>query len=128
MENRGHHAAQDALYLLGVNSMLHFDYLFLDIFAHVWQNSRAILSREEDTDICTPGLWHSSQLSTFIETEKSEWDDYRFIEAVSMLEDFSFVNRNSIEGAPHLSIHPLTHAWAKDRQDNFQKNKACIRL
>jgi tetratricopeptide (TPR) repeat protein len=56
----------------------------------------------------------------------AEWDQYRLIEATSLLESLSLVKRHSLGGSSGLSMHPLTHAWAKDRQDLKQQGEAWI--
>jgi hypothetical protein len=119
--------AKDALCLLKILSMLHSSFLPLQIFEDAWEGSRqALYTNNTETSIETLCPWHVSQLPDFIVVECSEWDTYRLIEASSLLVSLSLITRHTSARSPGLSMHPLAHAWAKDRQELDQQGKAWI--
>ncbi|CAG8948701.1 hypothetical protein HYFRA_00001822 [Hymenoscyphus fraxineus] len=128
LKNSEEEAAQDALRLLSVISMLHFGSLDLVCFEYAWEGAINASSKpDDDSNIDDVSSWHVSMLPGFIPVGDSEWDDCRLIEAVSTLESFSLVFRNEIEGIlPAISMHPLAHAWAKDRQEPSEQYQAWI--
>ncbi|KAL9109383.1 MAG: hypothetical protein Q9187_008171 [Circinaria calcarea] len=58
--------------------------------------------------------------------EAEEWDDYRLVEASSLLASLSLVTQHHLHDFVGLSMRPLTHAWAKDRQNKDQQQEAWI--
>ena len=120
--------AQDALDLLAILSMLHSSALPLQIFEDAWEGSRqALRADHSETDkLDALGQWHVSRLPDFMKTEAEAWDDYRLVEASSLLASLSLVTQHRSNGVLGLSMHPLTHAWAKDRQNDEQQQQAWI--
>ncbi|KFY32634.1 hypothetical protein V493_00017 [Pseudogymnoascus sp. VKM F-4281 (FW-2241)] len=120
--------AKDALCLLGILSMLHSSALPLQMFEHAWESSKAALDiSDADGDLETLCRWHALQLPEFIGMEADEWDSYRLNKASNLLVSLSFVVRsNPAEGSPLLSMHPLAHAWAKDRQELGKQRKTWV--
>ncbi|KAG4431351.1 hypothetical protein IFR05_013165 [Cadophora sp. M221] len=110
-------SASDALRLLEILSMLGFNVLPLQIFEEAWKGCKEIL---QDSDkartIDEFSQDHVSQLPNFVVPNEDEWDPFRLIEAVSLLASLSLVTRHDLNNGKGLSMHPLTHAWAKDRQ------------
>ncbi|KFZ13047.1 hypothetical protein V502_06789 [Pseudogymnoascus sp. VKM F-4520 (FW-2644)] len=94
--------AKDALRLLGILSMLHASALPLQMFEYAWERSRVAIEFPE-----------------FMEVKAKEWDPYRLNKASYLLASLSFVVRCNSS----LSMHPLAHAWAKDRQELGQQQK-----
>jgi len=127
LEGSKSEAASDALRLLEILSMLHSSFLPLQIFEDAWEGSRQALgTNETETSIDSLCQWHVSRLPDFIGVESSEWDTYRLVEASSLLVSLSLVARHSSDGLPGLSMHPLAHAWAKDRQGLDQQDQAWV--
>ncbi|KFY60010.1 hypothetical protein V497_03938 [Pseudogymnoascus sp. VKM F-4516 (FW-969)] len=120
--------AKDALRLLGILSMLHSNALPLRIFEDAWKRSRDVLEVSgTEANINTLCRWHALQLPEFMEMEADEWDPYHLNKASDLLVSLSLVTRsNPAGGSPSLSMHPLAHAWAKDRQELGQQHKAWI--
>ena len=118
--------AQDALDLLAILSMLHSSALPLQIFEDAWEGSRQALRADHlETDkLDALGQWHVSRLPDFMTTEDEAWDDYRLMEASSLLASLSLVAQHHLNSVLGLSMHPLTHAWAKDRQNDEQQQQA----
>jgi hypothetical protein len=121
-------AAKDALYLLAILSMLDSAILPLQIFQSAWDSGREVLgtSREETSGINTMSRSHVLRLPGFLVAEGDEWDPFRLNEASSELVSLSLVTRHDLNGLVGLSMHPLTHVWAKDRQDLEQQKVAWI--
>ncbi|EON65752.1 hypothetical protein W97_04991 [Coniosporium apollinis CBS 100218] len=128
LERSESQAAKDALRLLEILSMLHSSILPLEIFQDAWEGSRRILlaNHTNTSELGNLRQWHISQLPDFMVIEGSEWDAYRLVEASSLLVSLSLITRHDSDGVPGLSMHPLTHAWAKDRQELNQQGQAWI--
>ena len=125
LERSHEEAARDALQLLGVLSMLHSGTLPSQIFKSAWERSRVILRTDTTMmrSIDSLSHWHVSRLPGFISTDTDTWDDYRLLEASTLLASLSLISQDSSFG---LSMHPLTHAWAKDRQNPKQQGQSWI--
>lgn len=133
-------ADQDALDLLKVLCMLHSSVLWLDIFAHAWDGARWIsqsgrIQEEQvneqvnEQDVVASGLRHisePSQLPGFINMDAVKWDDYRVKAASNRLQSLSLVTQHTVGDAIGLSMHPLAHAWAKERLQKGERRQAWI--
>ncbi|KFY74489.1 hypothetical protein V499_05485 [Pseudogymnoascus sp. VKM F-103] len=128
LENSESEDARDALRLLGILSMLHSSALPLQIFENAWNRSRNVLHvSDTEIDLGTCSRWHALQLPEFMEVEANEWDPHRLNKASYLLVSLSFVVRSNLAGeSPSLSMHPLAHAWAKDRQELIQQGQTWI--
>jgi tetratricopeptide (TPR) repeat protein len=67
---------------------------------------------------------HVSRLPRLLGTQLTEWDDYRLKKASAILTSLSLVTRHHFEGTDGLSMHPLAHAWAKDRLEPMQQQQS----
>jgi Tetratricopeptide repeat len=128
LEQSESEAAKDALCLLAVLAMLDSAVLPLQIFQSAWDSGREVLctSRDETSKIDVMSRSHALRLPRFLLEESGEWDPFRLTEASSKLISLSLVIRHDLEGSPGLSMHPLTHAWAKDRQDLERQKVAWV--
>jgi tetratricopeptide (TPR) repeat protein len=128
LEESKSEATKDAQYLLAILSMLDSAVLPLQIFQSAWVSGREVLrtSREETSEIDAMSRSHVLRLSGFLVIESDEWDPFRLTEASSKLGSLSLVMRHDLGGLVGLSMHPLAHAWAKDRQDPEQQGVAWI--
>jgi tetratricopeptide (TPR) repeat protein len=133
----GRQDGRDALDLLAMLCMLHSGVFPLGVLRDAWQGARCVLA---DTSAETDGTekphkmdglgrWHVTQLPKFADTEAGEWDDYRLKNASKRLVSLSLVTRHALGdggGDGGLSMHPLAHAWAKDRLEKEQQQQAWI--
>jgi hypothetical protein len=121
-------AAKDALCLLTVLSMLDSAVIPLEIFQSAWISGRKVLRSncEETSAIDAMSRSHALRLPGLLVEESDEWDPFRLTEASSKLVSLSLAMRHDLNGSMELSMHPLTHAWAKDRQDLEQQDTAWI--
>ncbi|KAI9664127.1 MAG: hypothetical protein M1821_007618 [Bathelium mastoideum] len=126
LEHSNDEVAKDALCLLNILSMLHFGSLPPQIFEKAWKQSQTVLrmGSAHQEDVMFLHSWHVSQLPAFTNVENEEWDSFRLNEASSLLASLSFVTVTASLG---LSMHPLAHSWAKDRQDDEQYKTSWIR-
>ncbi|KIM94573.1 hypothetical protein OIDMADRAFT_45566 [Oidiodendron maius Zn] len=106
--------------------MLDSSFLPLQIFQDAWNGCKKVPEANvvSTTSIDDLSQIHVSSLPSFVVAEEAEWDSYRLIEATSLLASLSLVTRNNLDGLPGISMHPLTHAWAKDRQNAKQQGAA----
>ncbi|KAG9239961.1 P-loop containing nucleoside triphosphate hydrolase protein, partial [Calycina marina] len=127
-QQSGSESAGDALHLLEILSMLDSSLLALQIFEEAWKGCQNVLRNNSvrARGIDEFSLYHVSQLPSFIVLEKDEWNSFRLIEAISLLASLSLVIRHDLDGDLGLSMHPLTHAWAKDRQDSERQGVAWV--
>lgn len=70
--------------------------------------------------------WHVSHLLPFIRADEETWDSFRLVEAVHLLEAYSLVAVNGSGDAMSITMHPLTHAWARDRQGVKQQQQSWL--
>ncbi|KAH6673515.1 hypothetical protein B0J14DRAFT_50159 [Halenospora varia] len=128
LEQSKSEAAEDALRLLEILSMLDSGILPLRIFEDAWGGGRNVLRTNPIAASAMDALsrGHLSRLPSFVVVDSNEWDPFRLLEASSLLVSLSLVTRHDLDGLPGLSMHPLTHAWAKVRQDLEQQCVAWI--
>ena len=122
----------DALCLLGILSTLHASPVPIQIFEDAWKG--AVRLRGFQTQKIPSGStyltqWHISQLPDFLGTAQvaepsgfKVWDSFHLSEASHLLESLALVTRTDFG----LSMHPLVHAWAKDRQSSNQQAQAWL--
>ena len=142
----------DALQLLCILSMLNETFLSLAIFGKAWAGSQQVAARcadvssemgdisswdvsqlhglsdmsGSDTGLDVLNEWHVCQLPAFIGANSQHWDPYRLEEAVYQLATLSLITSSEQNGVPGVSMHPLAHAWAKDRQSTEAKRQNWI--
>jgi hypothetical protein len=134
-----------ALDLLGVLSMLNHTAVLESVFESAWRGSQQASAGGPIVKL-EPGLgdisawevsqlysvtdmtgnqtgldvlndWHVLQLPAFIGAKGNTWDAYNLTEAIYLLSSLSLITRTVQDGASRLSMHPLVHAWARDRQN-----------
>jgi tetratricopeptide (TPR) repeat protein len=148
-----------ALDLLGVLSMLNHTAVPESMFESAWRGSQQAsagvavdklglglgdISAWDVSQLCgvtdmtgnKTGLdvlneWHVSHLPAFIGAKENTWDAYDLTEAISLLSSLSLITKTVQDGASRLSMHPLVHAWARDRQNQGAReaswlNAGCI--
>ncbi|PMD26604.1 hypothetical protein NA56DRAFT_654415 [Hyaloscypha hepaticicola] len=120
-------SARDALRLLQILSMFDSSVLPFQIFEEAWKGCREISqASDEDRGIDEFSRDHVLQLPKLMVPDEDKWDHFRLTEASSLLASLSLATRQDLNGCVGLSMHPLTHAWAKDRQDSKRQGVAWI--
>ena len=95
--------AHDAVEILQMFSFLHHNGISEEIFHQAWKNLRSVQGLE----------WiRSHQLHILLRYRSPDWDPYPVRKALSLLSSFSLISRDKDD---LISIHPLVHAWARDR-------------
>jgi len=126
-------ASSDALQLLSMLAMLAPSRLPLSLFQVIWQGARDILlnviddkDEDEDGDVGHLTTWHVSHLLPLIGADEETWDSFRLVEAVHLLEAYSLVAVSGLGDTMSITMHPLTHAWARDRQEVKQQQQSWL--
>jgi tetratricopeptide (TPR) repeat protein len=106
----------DALEMLKVLAFLHFDRVPELMFIQAWNYAQEIPRHGEDQpsqDITTLSHWHLSRLPGFMRRSSSGKLDVLSLRLTAdVLTSFSIITINENH---EISMHPLAHAWAKDR-------------
>jgi tetratricopeptide (TPR) repeat protein len=129
----GNEAGRDALDLLAILCMLQSSVLPLQVFADAWEDAKDVLQygdteTDEMREIYYLKQQHVSQLPEFIDGQANEWDDYRLNKASTLLTSLSLMTRHRLDDLDGLSMHPLAHAWAKDRLGKEQQQAVWVRV
>jgi hypothetical protein len=126
LESSGDETAKDALQLLSIVSMLGPGGLPVAIFEAAWQGAQSISLDAVKNAVGYLSKWHVSQLVPLIQADLDEWDSFRVVEASHLLVSLSLINGNNQNGSFSISIHPLTHSWARDRQSQEGQAQAWV--
>jgi len=128
----GTQTTQDALQLLPLLAVGEASQFPLSLFEAGWQGARRVapnLDDEADDDnvyLLTP--WHVAHIPSLCEAANGTWDAYRMTKAVACLKEFSLVSTHSQDNFVFVSLHPLVHAWARDRQDQQQQRQTWLQM
>ncbi|KIW10708.1 hypothetical protein PV08_11672 [Exophiala spinifera] len=121
--------SRDALELLPLLAVCGPSRLPSLVFDSAWKGAQRIVAREPgDPDGLGLTTWHVSQLPSLIPAHEDGWDSFRLVEAVNMLKAFALVSMDVDEEHTCVSMHPLVHAWARDRQDEWQQHASWVAM
>lgn len=123
-------AAQDALQVLPLLAFCWFDRIPLHIFKAAWKRAKPVVQGTEGEDEHKMAFtqWHIDRLLPLMCIEKAEWDHYRLVEATQLLKSFALVSVDHDNDWLSVSMHPLIHAWARDRQDESVQHENWLRM
>ncbi|RFU34865.1 hypothetical protein B7463_g1450, partial [Scytalidium lignicola] len=115
MENSTKQECLDGLKLLEVLAFLHREGVPEELFTKAWNHALQVKKEKENNDIGQLSLWHINHLESVLHegTTPAELDLVRLRQARRVLESFSLIKIHP--ETQDISIHPLVHAWAKDR-------------
>lgn len=120
LEQRGTEAYLDAVQLLSLVGFFHFENIRVDIFTRALKNRLDALTIAEDSSltgrIITRLLARMQPLPIlpgFLRGNIAELDPSRIRHALHVLRSFSLINYDS--KIDSFSLHPVVHAWARDR-------------
>ena len=120
LEQLGTEACFDAVQLLSLVGFFHFENIRVDIFTRALKNRVGTLTAAEDSSLISriikPLLARMQPLSilpNFLRGKVTELDPSRVRHALHVLRSFSLINYNSKDDS--FSLHPIVHAWARDR-------------
>ena len=121
LEGRSDQVAKDALHLLNFHAFMHFSDFPEEAFLKAWKiskNKKIVrtaqrTSGEKDIRVLDP--WYLSNLPTFMRQnlDGNELDIISLRNARNQLESLSLVSVDRSNFTTRL--HPVTHAWSKDR-------------
>ena len=123
-------SASDVLQLLSVLASLSGEPLPLLSFEIAWTVAKEICSgKENNLNLGGITQWHVDQLVPLISIEKDEWDLFRLTNAVNRLKTLALVSTEKHDYDPHqgsISMHPLIHAWANERNNSQERHTTWI--
>lgn len=116
---------RDALYLLGILSIVASSVLPLQMCNSTWDGCQQVDNdrNQENKDINEMTQQHIDILPDFMMARGEACDSYRLVEAVALLASLSLIKRHGAGTSMGVSMHALTHAWARDRQKSEQQQR-----
>lgn len=120
---------RDAIQLLQLLSTLHYESAPLDMITDAWRGAQEVQGVSEECKAYCDELtaWHVEQALDLVGTEMDN-AEIRISEAVTRLESLAVVTRDrSAREWRSVSMHPLVHGWARDRQSE-EDQKASVRM
>jgi len=112
-------AAQSALHLLALFPFFHHEGISEELFYYA--------AIQKDEGIPRPGLPLASSIldHTLLPLDEAgDWDVFIFREGLSVLLSFCLVKKGTINGV--YGMHPLVHAWGKDRMTLNERQKCSL--
>jgi tetratricopeptide (TPR) repeat protein len=118
--------SHDAVELLNIVGFYHFEHIRVDIFTRAVENRRralAISTAKSTTarllNILVTRLQPPHMLPQFLKEDSETLQPYRVREALHELYALSLINYDGKDAS--FSLHPLVHAWARDRLSPGEK-------
>jgi tetratricopeptide (TPR) repeat protein len=95
---------------------------------HSWRGTKQATAPKSwnMAEICAFGQEHWALLPGFLGIDSDKWDNYRLKKASALLTSLSLVKHHQSDDFDGLSMHPLAHAWAKDRLDTKEQQQAWV--
>ena len=125
-------AAPDALQFLSLLAMCSTRRLHLSLFEATWEGARSVPSDMADeaedvlVELLTP--WHVDHLPSVIDSRVAAYDASRLKAALHQLKLLSLISTDNYKGSLSVSMHPLVHAWARDRQEPAERHRNWIQM
>ena len=113
-------AAKTAMFLVSMFAFFHFDGITEEIFSYAAtqeygdNEQRSALPLESSIIDCTLCQLHNT----------GRWDNFIFKEGVRVLLSFGLIKLVSCKGI--YTMHPLIHAWGRDRMSSEDRQKYCL--
>lgn len=123
LDSLGTEESKDALQLLAIMSMLGQNRLPFSFFEDVWNGAKkwAAEPPDDQTSLTELTQWHKDQIPSLFQVDKEEWDFDRISEAMRVLKESALISLDTVDEITNVSMHPLIHAWAHDRQTQEQR-------
>ncbi|KAM6493175.1 hypothetical protein JOM56_011309 [Amanita muscaria] len=113
-------AAQNALMLHGIFALLHHENISKEMFKCAAGNY--LLRKTETTNGLPQSVFLLDSKTLFLD-EQDEWDELQFNAGIQTLQSFSLIKCNE----KLYSVHPLVHAWSRDRIPQEDRVQMCRR-
>ena len=125
LESSSQEVDRDALELLQLLAVLHYDNVPLELFEDSWKGARhARETAEGNENIDKLSKSHVSQLPQFIPVDLDCWDSFRLRRAQAQLQSLALLTKGKDGCSATVSMHPLSHTWTNIRQNQVQKRQA----
>jgi tetratricopeptide (TPR) repeat protein len=118
--------SQDAVELLNIVGFYHFEHIRVDIFTRALENRRKSLAISPAKSITARllnavvrRLQPPQMLPQFLKQDSGSLQPYRIRLALHELYSLSLINYDGKDAS--FSLHPLVHAWARDRLSRGEK-------
>ena len=122
-------SSQDALQLLPLLAVCTPNQFPLMAFEDAWKGAQAVKAGRVDYFAGSElTMWHVSRLPSFMQVDGPEWDSFRLVEAVNELQSCALISAGIRNEHEQVSMHPLVHAWARDRQDERHQHESWIAM
>ena len=126
LQSRRAEAGRDAIELLSIVAFYHFEHIKVDIFVRALNNRIKALGAESGRSMKNR-IWRGIQcrvqappvLPGFLREPLKDPRPYRIRRALHELCSFSLVSHDGKNDS--FSLHPLVHAWARDRLDRIER-------
>ena len=116
--------ANSALLLLSLFAFFHFDGITEEIFSYAAAAQKHEKSEDHEERAVLP-LASSVLDCTLLQLDNAgKWDNFIFKEGVRVLLSFSLIKLASSKGV--YAVHPLIHAWGRDRMSSGDRQKYCL--
>ena len=116
-------AARSAMLLLAMFSFLHCDGISEEIFSYAAAQEHAKNGDNEQRSALP--LASSVIDPTLLQLDETgKWDNFIFKEGLRVLFSFSLIKLGSSKGI--YDVHPLIHAWGRDRMSSEERQKCSL--
>jgi hypothetical protein len=116
-------AANSAMFLLAMFAFFHFESITEEIFSYAaTQKHEKNEYNEQRSDLPLASSIIDQTLLQLHKTRK--WDNFAFKEGLRVLLSFSLIKLVSSKGI--YTMHPLIHAWGRDRMSSEDRQKYCL--
>jgi len=113
-------AAKSAMFLLAMFAFFHFDGIIEEIFSYAATQGYGDSEQSPALPLADSILDH-----TLLQLHNTgRWDNFIFKEGVQVLLSFSLIKLVSSKGT--YTMHPLIHAWGRDRMSSEDRQKYCL--
>ena len=115
-------AAQAAILILQICAFYHHNNISIEIFQSAAEESRKHIF---DSDVAEklPQAINSLDYTLLALDNDGHWDTFVFGEGIGLLLSFSLIKRG--QSSKILSIHPLVHAWSRDKMSKVEQQRMC---
>jgi len=124
LNDMGTETSKDALQVLSLLSMLGQSRLPLSFFNDVWKGAREVEAElpEDQTSLNVLTQWHKNQIPCLFQIDEEKCDLVRVFEAMRVLKEAALISLDKVDEGTSVSMHPLVHAWARDRQTSQEQS------
>ena len=112
--------ANSAMFLFAMFSFFHFDEISEEIFAYAAAQGLEKISDNEQISVLPLASYIIDRRLLPLD-KTGKWDNFIFREGIQILSSFSLIKVGSQSGM--FAVHPLIHAWGRDRMSSEDKQK-----